>query len=29
MKVIETWQGHLDNFYGFRKSITDLVKIQK
>ena len=29
MKVIETWQGHLDNFYGFRQSITDLVKIQK
>ena len=29
MKVIETWQGHLDNFYGFRKSITDLFKFKK
>ena len=28
MKVIETWQGHLDNFYGFRKSITDLFKFK-
>jgi sialic acid synthase SpsE len=28
-KVIETWQGHLDNFSGFHKSIFDLVSIKK
>ena len=28
-KVIETWQGHLDNFSGFHKSIYDLISIKK
>jgi sialic acid synthase SpsE len=27
-KVIETWQGHLDNFSGFHKSIYDLINIK-
>jgi hypothetical protein len=29
IKVIETWQGHLDNFSGFHHSIYDLVSIKK
>ena len=29
IKVIETWQGHLDNFSGFHQSIYDLISIKK
>ena len=29
IKVIETWQVHLDNFSGFHKSIYDLISIKK
>ena len=29
IKVVETWQGHLDNFSGFHQSIYDLVSIKK
>ena len=29
IKVIETWQGHLNNFSGFHQSIYDLVSITK
>jgi sialic acid synthase SpsE len=28
IKVIEIWQGHLDNFSGFHKSISDLISIK-
>ena len=26
VKVLEVWQGHLDNFAGFRKAVRDLRK---
>ena len=29
IKVIETWQGHLNNFSGFHQSIYDLISIKK
>jgi len=28
IKVIETWQGHLDNFSGFHKAIYDLINLK-
>lgn len=28
-KVIEVWQGHLDNYLGFRKAIRSIYKISK
>ena len=27
IKVIEVWQGHLNNFYGFNKALMDLEKL--
>ena len=27
IKVIEVWQGHLNNFYGFKKALIDLNKL--
>tara|TARA_B100000886_G_scaffold307078_1_gene239864 strand:+ start:13692 stop:15530 length:1839 start_codon:yes stop_codon:yes gene_type:complete len=27
IKVIEVWQGHLNNFYGFNKALKDIEKI--
>ena len=27
MKVIEVWQGHLDEFGGFKKAIKELAKV--
>jgi len=29
IKVIEVWQGHLNNFYGFKKALNDLEEILK
>ena len=27
IKVIEVWQGHLNNFYGFNKALIDIEKL--
>ena len=28
-KVIEVWQGHLDNYFGFRKAIRSIYNFSK
>ena len=28
-KVIEVWQGHLDNYFGFRKAIRSIYNLSK